>query len=153
MTVSWDSTLVKLVESFKLQLQRNLVCLYVSVVNVEFRKTDYIAPIFDAIKTSSLEKLRLLGIGDVQLTKSYQCSMLEILKSNYTIQMAHISTFSGYERDSCKSEEQKEIEYYTTLNFYGRGLVKDLQTSLVEFVDKLAQIGPHRRSRKRQPHA
>ncbi|CAB9527197.1 hypothetical protein SEMRO_1955_G307720.1 [Seminavis robusta] len=97
------------------------------------------SPIFDSIKGSALLEFGLLGLQDSNLACSYQDLILEILKSNFTLRQTHISALPAYEDCSNRSKKQRDIDYYTTLNRYGRSLVRHPETHWIEIFDNLAQ--------------
>ncbi|CAB9505554.1 expressed unknown protein [Seminavis robusta] len=99
----------------------------------------FFSPIFNSIKGSSLLEFGLLGLQDNNLANSHQDLILEMLKSNFTLQQVHISALPAYEDCSNRSKKQRDIDYYTTLNRYGRSLVQNPETHLIEIFDNLAQ--------------
>ncbi|CAB9526384.1 expressed unknown protein [Seminavis robusta] len=134
----WNSDLVEAIAS---HMQRKLKYLRITIeptVPSPNLNRDYFAPILETIKTSSLEKFQLIEIPYRRMAEAYQHAMVEILKSNYTLETAYICSKSPYERRSQKSKK-REIEYYTTLNQNGRALVGNPEAPLVEIVNNLAQ--------------
>ncbi|CAB9527193.1 expressed unknown protein [Seminavis robusta] len=107
--------------------------------NADEDPLSFFSPIFNSIKGSALREFGLLGLQDSNLANSHQDLILEILKSNFTLRQAHISALPAYEDCSNRSKKQRAIDYYTTLNRYGRSRVRNPESQLIEIVDNLAQ--------------